>query len=128
MSKETRVLYNEDCPVCRFEIHHYRDYASSASLPIRFEDIKSDLSDWGISADTAARRLHVLQDGEVISGIPAFVALWRSMPKYHWLARVVSLPIINRIAVLTYDYVLAALIYRWHLRRTNRSAKLAKID
>lgn len=33
MSDETRVLYNETCPVCRFEIDHYCKTATTCELP-----------------------------------------------------------------------------------------------
>ena len=120
MSEETRVLYNESCPVCRYEIHHYRDYAEASALPIRFDDISGDLSAWGVTPDAAARRLHVLKNGELLAGIPAFIALWQDMPRYRWLARVTNLPVIKPLACLIYDYVLALIIYKWHLRRQAR--------
>ncbi|MEO0667388.1 MAG: DUF393 domain-containing protein [Pseudomonadota bacterium] len=122
MSNETRVLYNADCPVCNFEITHYADYSAREGLPIRFDDLNSDaLAQWNLDADTAARRLYVLKDGALHSGIPAFVLLWQEMPRYRWLARLVSVPGVHWVACLTYDYVLAPLIYRWHLRRQRRA-------
>jgi predicted DCC family thiol-disulfide oxidoreductase YuxK len=118
---ETRVLYNADCPVCSFEINHYAAYAQNRALPLRFEDLNTaELADWGLTRDAAARRLYVLKEGRMLSGIPAFLALWSDMPRYRWLARLVGLPGIRHLAVLAYDYVLAPLIYRWHLRRQAR--------
>lgn len=118
MTDETRVLYNADCPVCSFEINHYDAYARRKGLPIRFEDLNTqELNDWGLTRDAAARRLYLLKDGQMLSGIPAFIVLWRDMPRYNWLARVVALPGIHKLACLTYDHVLAPAIYRWHLRR-----------
>lgn len=121
---ETAVLYNANCPVCDFEISHYARYARDTGLPIRFDDLNSDArAQWGIDADTAARRLYVLHDGVLTSGIPAFLVLWRQMPKYRWLAKVVGLPVIRQIAAALYDYILAPVIYRWHLRRMRRQAQ-----
>ena len=118
MTDKTRVLYNAECPVCRFEIDHYDEYAGQENLPIRFEDLNNDaLDDWGLTRDAAARRLFVLKGGQIFSGIPAFVILWQGMPRYRWLARLVALPGVHRLASLAYDHVLAAVIYRWHLRR-----------
>ena len=122
MSNETRVLYNADCPVCNFEITHYADYSAREGLPIRFDDLNSDaLAQWDLDADTAARRLYVLKDGALHSGIPAFILLWHEMPRYKWTARIVSVPGVHWLACLTYDHVLAPLIYRWHLRRQRRA-------
>ncbi|MEO0766279.1 MAG: DUF393 domain-containing protein [Pseudomonadota bacterium] len=118
MTENTRVLYNADCPVCSFEINHYAAYSVRNGLPIRFEDLNRDALDaWGLTPDEAARRLYVMKDGQMFSGIPAFIVLWQDMPRYRWLARLIALPGLNRLACVTYDYVLAPLIYRWHLRR-----------
>lgn len=118
MSDDTRVLYNADCPVCNFEISHYATYSDAQALPIRFEDLnRAEIAEWGLNRDEAAQRLYVLKDGQLTSGIPAFIVLWQEMPRYRWLARIVSLPGIHWLASKTYDHVLAPLIYRLHLRR-----------
>lgn len=115
---KTAVLYNADCPVCNFEISHYADYASKHALPIQFDDLNSDaLTAWDLTADQAARRLYVVHNGALTSGIDAFLVLWAQMPRYTWLGRIIGLPVIKQIASLIYDYILAPLIYRWHLRR-----------
>ncbi len=118
---KTSVLYNANCPVCNFEIQHYAQYAGANGLPIRFDDLNSEArSRWGLDADTAARRLYVLHDGKLTSGIAAFLVLWAQMPRYHWLARVVGLPGIRQVAAVAYDLVLAPVIYRWHLHRLRK--------
>ena len=125
-SDETRVLYNAECPVCSFEINHYAAYSSRMALPIRFEDLNTrDLDDWGLTADEAARRLYVMKDGALVSGIPAFLLLWQDMPRYRILARLIGLPGIRFIASVAYDHVLAPLIYRWHKRRQLGSSALS---
>lgn len=119
----TSVLYNANCPVCDFEIRHYAKYAVDNGLPIRFDDLNSDArGQWGLDADTAARRLYVLHEGKLTSGVPAFLVLWAQMPRYNWLARVISLPGVKQIASAGYDYILAPVIYRWHLRRLRKQA------
>jgi predicted DCC family thiol-disulfide oxidoreductase YuxK len=118
---ETSVLFNANCPVCSFEIGHYARYCRNTGLPIRFDDLNSDArAGWGIDADTAARRLYVLHDGQLTSGIPAFLVLWARMPRYRWLGRIVGLPGVRQTASVLYDVVLAPAIYRWHLRRLRR--------
>ena len=120
---QTEVLYNADCPVCRFEINHYADYARTNALPLQFSDLNdSDLARWSLTPDQAATRLYLLQDGKLLSGIPAFLVLWAEMPRYRWLARLVGLPGIRQLAVFTYDGLLAPLLYWTHLRRQRRSA------
>jgi predicted DCC family thiol-disulfide oxidoreductase YuxK len=117
----TSVLYNADCPVCNFEIQHYAKYAGENNLPIRFDDLNSGARvHWGLDSDTAARRLYVLHEGALTSGIPAFLVLWAQMPKYRWLGRIVGLPGVKQIASVLYDHVLAPVIYRWHLHRLRK--------
>ncbi|MGB3556428.1 MAG: DUF393 domain-containing protein [Jannaschia sp.] len=118
---EMRVLYNADCPVCAFEIDHYRTRAARDGLPVRFDDLNGpDRADWGIDADAAARRLHVLSDGEVLAGFPAFRALWGAMPRMRWLARLTGLPGIRQGLGWGYDRIGAPLLYRAHRRRVAR--------
>ena len=123
MKKETCVLFNDECPVCSYEIRHYESYAQEHDLPLRFDDLNSDArAAWGMDADTAARRLYVQHEGRLYSGIPAFLVLWRQMPRYQWLARLVGVPGIRHLATFLYDFVLAPLIYGWHKRRLARRA------
>jgi len=120
---ETRVLYNGDCPVCSAEINHYARYSAAQALPLTYDDLSDcDLARWGISRDEAAKRLHVMQDGKIYAGIDGFLVLWREMPRYRWLARVVGLPGMRQVASVVYDYILAPLLYAWHKRRDARSA------
>ena len=126
-SPKTSVLYNATCQVCNFEIQQYARYAGANGLLIRFDDLNSDArAEWGLDADTAARRLYVLHEGTLTSGIPAFLVLWRQMPKYRWLAKVVGFPGIKQIACTAYDHVLAPAICRWHLRRLRKQTARAQ--
>jgi len=121
--EKTKILYNADCPVCRFEIDHYRSYASKEALPMRFDDLNGEeMANWDLTPDQAARRLHVLHGGTLYAGIPAFLVLWAEMPRYHWLGRVVGLPGVRHLAIFVYDWLLAPAIYRWHLIRQKRKA------
>ena len=75
LMEDTRVLYNDSCPVCSFEIDAYRRRAVQDGLPLQFDTL-DQAARWGIPPDQAARRLHVLHKGQVLSGVPAFRALW----------------------------------------------------
>lgn len=117
--KDTRVLYNDTCPVCSFEIDAYRRRAEANGLPIRFDSI-ADAAKWGLTPDQAARRLHVMHNGTLLSGIPAFRALWGEIPHLQWLARLTGRPFIGAAAITLYDQFLAPLLYWMHLRRVKR--------
>lgn len=125
MSEKTTVIYNAECPVCSWEIDHYRAYAVDAAPEIEFRDLNDGKAPAlaGLTADEAARRLYVLKDGERLSGMPAFIALWREMPRYRLLAKIFSLPGLHWLASALYDHALAPLIYRWHRRRRARAER-----
>ncbi len=116
MTDETRILYNDTCPVCRFEIDHYRKTASRDGAALRFDSL-DQAAHYGLTPDQAARRLHVLRDGQLLSGLAAFRAIWDGLPRWRWLARVTGLPLIKPVLTFVYDRVAAPLLYRAHLRR-----------
>ena len=122
MPEDTRVLYNDTCPVCRFEIDGYRRRAVKDGLPIQF-DALDEAAAWGISPQDAARRLHVWHQGKVLAGMPAFRALWSEMPRWKWAARVTGLPGIAPLTDWFYEHVMAAILYRAHLRRQARASQ-----
>jgi len=120
----TRILYNADCPICTAEICYYERYATARDIPFGFDDLNTvDPATYGVDADQAARRLHVLHDGQVVSGIDAFLIIWRQMPRYRPVAWVVGLPVIRHAAYVVYDAILAPVLYRAHLRRVARRAQ-----
>lgn len=118
----TRILYNDRCPICRAEIAHYRKRAEAAAAPLSFEDLNTaDLGDWALTADQAKRRLHAaLPDGRIVSGIPAFAAIWTALPGMGWLARLVLMPGVRGIADVAYNRIAAPWLYRRQIRREAR--------
>lgn len=115
---EFSVHYNAECPIRAREIDHYARHAGRHALPIRFDPLNgADLTAYVVSEDVAARSLHVLHQGRVVSGVPAFLLLWQAMPGYRWLGRVVGVPWVRHAAAGIYDHVLAPALYRMHLRR-----------
>jgi hypothetical protein len=54
--------------------------------------------------------LHVVKDNEVYSGVRAFTIMWLNIPKYKWLASVVTLPIVYHISIVLYE-VIAFFLY-----------------
>ena len=87
------VLYDGACPLCRREIGVYRGLPSST--PVCFADV-SDIAlplPPGTTREQLLARFHVRDtDGRLLSGAPAFLALWSALPGWRWLARVGRLP------------------------------------
>jgi predicted DCC family thiol-disulfide oxidoreductase YuxK len=119
----TRVLFNEDCPICNAEICHYIKYAEANGIELYFDKLgEADLSLYGVSKDQGAKRLHVISDGKVIDGLQAFQKLWVQMPRYKFLAVITNFPVIREIAGLVYDKILAPILYKTHLNRLKRNS------
>ncbi len=115
-----RILYNGDCPVCSREIAHYRHLAGRSGAAIAFDDLsRLDPAALPIPPEAARRRLHAVEDGRLIHGLPAFRALWSRLPGWRWLARLTGLPLLRPLAAGLYDRVLAPALYR-NLRRRAR--------
>ncbi len=91
------VLYDGDCPLCRREIAHVKGLAEQRSdSALCFVDISREAdSDPTYAADRAMllARFHVQRaDGSRLHGAAAFVAMWRRLPGWRWLAHVARLP------------------------------------
>ncbi len=80
-------------------------YQSLAPLQaVSWRDVSKDHAD--LSPQDQARymaRFHVqLQDGRMVSGAAAFVALWLVMPGWRWLGRIARLPGVTPALELAY--------------------------
>ena len=118
------ILYNGRCPICSAEITHYREQAEAVQAPLSFTDLHdADLEGWGLDVDQATRRLHAREDGRILSGFPAFLIIWRELPRLRWLARVLSLPVLRPLADLGYNRVAAPALYALHKRREATAAQ-----
>lgn len=118
---DTHVLYNDTCPICSREIRHYDKLARAADLPLTFDGLQDHAERWGIDPDAAAQRLHVKRGETILTGFDAFVAIWEDIPRYRWLARLATLPVLRHIIAALYDHVAAPLLYRLHVRRQRKN-------
>lgn len=120
-TEELKVYYNHACPVCRTEIAHYQGIARHHNSHIHFKDISKAGSvpyACGLSRQDMRRRLYVFdQDGRLKSGIDAFIAIWKSLPPYRWLATVFKLPVLHQLGDLAYDYFFVPFLARLNMLR-----------
>ncbi|MCF6444050.1 thiol-disulfide oxidoreductase DCC family protein [Nereida sp. MMG025] len=116
-----KVIYNGSCPICSREVNGYAKYAANNDLDLKFEDLNDvDLNAYGLDRDTAAKQFHVDDGHKIVGGVDAFILLWSRMPRFRFLARFVSLPVIKPIARVVYDRVLAPALFAMHKRRERR--------
>ena len=115
---KTMVLFNGDCEICSKEIFVYRSYGASEKLPLEFKDINvTDLNPFGLTRDETARQLHVIKNSELFVGVKAFIVLWNEMPKYRFLAKIFSLPGLEKIAQFFYYHVISRYLYNRDIKR-----------
>lgn len=81
------VLYDGACPLCRREIGVYRNLRSDSAVCF------ADVSDASVSLPAGTTRQQVLarfhvqrENGELLSGAKAFLALWATLPGWRWLS------------------------------------------
>jgi uncharacterized protein len=121
------IYYNGECPVCRTEMEHYADLCATSRPNLRFIDSTkhpNEFASCGLTREHLERRVYVRDgEGQILSGMPAIIALWWRMPRHGWLARAFSLPLLRQTSVVLYDYVIAPSLAYW--ARTRARKKVA---
>jgi 3-demethoxyubiquinol 3-hydroxylase len=83
------VFYDGACPLCRREIGVYRNLQPlQGDASIGYADVSDTTLPLpvGTSQTQLLSRFHVQHDnGELISGAKAFIALWSALPGWRWL-------------------------------------------
>ena len=108
MNNNGKVLFNEKCAICNFEIQHYK----KRSL--------LEFSDCSQMDDKYLKKLHVIfTDGKELAGIDAFIYVWNRTDGYGWLGKIVALPLIKQVAIILYSILAFALYWRFKLFNNN---------
>ena len=100
--KECKVLFNEKCSICNFEVTHYKKRSN-----LNFVDCSS-------MEDKYLKKLHVVfEDGSEISGVDAFILVWKNTKGYGWLAEIVQVKGIYHLAKTAYFFLAYLLFWRY---------------
>ena len=122
----TTVLFNGDCKIRNKEICVYQTYGAGRGLPIDFKDINAiDLAPLGLTRNETARQLHVIKNYELFKGVKAFVVLWNEMPRYRFLAKIFSLPVVTDLAQFFYYHIIARYLYARDLKRLKKQRSIS---
>jgi len=116
-----KVYYNNSCKICKTEIDFYKKQKIDEIQWVDITDGSSVTKNTGKKSQTLLRRLHVEENGKIIGGAEAFLVLWKNMPKYRFLYRILKLPIIFSIFKVSYE-VIAYFLYlknTKHLKKIN---------
>jgi len=117
VTTELIVFFDGGCPLCSREIAHYQRLDKNER--IRWIDItrEGDLArSHGIDPREAMALFHVIDGaGRTVKGAAGFVAVWRELPGYRWLAGLCS-----RFHLLPVMEWLYGRFARWHFQKRCR--------
>tara|TARA_Y100000816_G_C26102378_1_gene584644 strand:- start:459 stop:830 length:372 start_codon:yes stop_codon:yes gene_type:complete len=102
---KVKVYYNNSCNVCRLEINHYKKIAHENLEWIDITSNDEAIKETSKSYEELLRRLHVIDNGEVIGGAKAFIILWSKIPKYKFLSKIFSFKPFFIIFHYIYEFV-----------------------
>jgi predicted DCC family thiol-disulfide oxidoreductase YuxK len=98
---ELSVYRDGACPLCRAEIAHYRRCRGAEALS--FVDVSTTAPSEGLSCRQALARFHVREaGGQLLSGAAACARLWRALPGWRWLGRLVAMSLVLPAAEAAY--------------------------
>ena len=92
-----KIFFNNSCSICRSEINVYKKQGIEQLEWVDITNNKDAERDTKKTDKDLLRRLHVKSDGKVYSGAKAFIILWTKMPKFKFLGKILSIPIIFHI-------------------------------
>ena len=100
-----KVYFNNSCKICKAEIDLYK---KEKIEEIEWIDITNNYlaqKETLKNDKELLRRLHV-RDGEKLKqGAEAFLALWKRIPKYRFLYKILKLPIVFNLFFIFYEIV-----------------------
>ena len=108
---EIKGYFNNSCKICRAEINHYK----KINKTISWADVITDRNvfhETKKSKKELIRRLHIKRDNKILSGLDAFLIVWREIPRYRILAKFVAIPVIYHLGWLIYEFLAIILFYK----------------
>ena len=130
-SEEIEVYYDGSCPLCVAEINHYRRLDRDGQ--IKFTDVSQagERIAFDLTKKEAMARFHIREnDNSVLAGAPAFVALWKRLPGWSRLAKVMTFPYLLVFAGWVYSGFLffRPLLVRIFVLTKNNLARLRRAE
>ena len=118
-----KVYFNDSCNICRMDINHYKKIANSDLEWIDITNNDEAIKITSKSQKELLRRLHVINDGEVIGGAKAFIIIWSKIPKYKILSKIFSIKPL--FIIFHYLYEIAAFfLFLKNRKQLNEKTKL----
>ena len=86
-----KVFFNNSCNICRLEINHYKKISDTNLEWVDITNNEEAIKLTSKSQKELLRRIHVIDNGNVIGGAKAFVIIWSKIPKYKFLSKLFSI-------------------------------------
>ena len=111
-----KVFFNNSCNVCRLEINHYKKISDSNLEWVDITNNEEAIKLTSKSQKELLRRIHVIDNGNVIGGAKAFVIIWSKIPKYKFLSKLFSI----KIFFVIFHYLYEIVAYFLFLKNKNQ--------
>ena len=100
------VFFDGKCNLCSKEINYYRRIAPKNTFNwVDITKIPGELDKFEIKLSDGLRLMHVADsNGNISTGVDAFIIMWKQIKYWKFLGLFVSLPIVKQIANLLYRY------------------------
>ena len=118
-----KVFFNNSCNICKLEIDHYKKNSDENLEWVDITNNQQAIDLTSKSMEELLRRLHVIDNGQVIGGAKAFIIIWSKIPKYNFLAKIFS---VKPLFVL-FHYVYEIVAYFLFLKNKNQLKWKSKI-
>ena len=100
-----KVFFNNSCNICKMEIDHYKKHSDDNLEWVDITNNQQALDLTSKSKEELLRRLHVIDNGQVIGGARAFIIIWSKIPKYNFLSKILSFKPLFVLFHYAYEFV-----------------------
>jgi predicted DCC family thiol-disulfide oxidoreductase YuxK len=100
------VFFDGKCNLCSKEINYYQRIAPKNTFNwVDITKTPGELDKFEIKLSDGLRLMHVADsNGNIFTGVDAFIIMWKQIKYWKFLGLFVSLPIVKQIANLLYQY------------------------
>ena len=100
------VFFDGKCNLCSKEINYYQRIAPKNTFNwVDITKTPGELDKFEIKLSDGLRLMHVADsNGNIFTGVDAFIIMWKQIKYWKILGLFVSLPIVKQIANLLYRY------------------------
>ena len=117
-----QVFYDGKCGLCAREINYYRNKDSAHNIDwVDVNERFDELNKLDIPLATALKHMHArLEDGRLVTGVDAFIAIWQRIPGWQGMAGCASLPLVRQLLAKLYE------VFAWLRFKSYRHCRISE--